>query len=207
MAERTLWQRGDHWEFDSSVFEQARYARLLALLAGRRYAHVLELGCGSGSFTQQLAGLADHVVALDISPTAIARARAQWTGPATVDFRQANIMDYDLHAEGPWDLVVIIDTMCYLGWLYSFFDVSWFASQIFAATRAGGHCLFANTMGEFGDMLLLPWLTRTYQSLLRNVGYRLEVEEVFCGTKYGVTIEVLMSLLSKNSELGSNGAS
>jgi len=22
-------------------------------------------------------------------------------------------MDYDLHAEGPWDLVVIIDTMCY----------------------------------------------------------------------------------------------
>jgi hypothetical protein len=52
--------------------------------------------------------------------------------------------------------------MCYLGWLYSFFDVSWFASQIFAATRVGGHCLFANCMGDFGDMLMLPWLTRTY---------------------------------------------
>ena len=219
MAERTLldqqaqgffeelWQHGDHWEFDHSVFEQARYARLMALLAGRRYAHVLELGCGSGSFTQHLAGLADHVVALDISPTAIARARDLWTGAATVDFRQANIMDYDLHAEGPWDLVVLSDTICYLGWLYSFFDVSWFASQIFAATRVGGHCLFANTMGAFGDMLMLPWLTRTYWSLLRNVGYHLEVEEVFCGTKYGVTIEVLLSLLSKNSELGSNGTS
>ena len=219
MAERTLldqqaqgffeelWQRGDHWEFDSSAFEQARYARLMALLAGRRYAHVLELGCGSGSFTQPLAGLADHVVALDISPTAIARACALWTGPATVDFRQANIMEYDLHAEGPWDLIVLSDTMCYLGWLYSFFDVSWFASQIFAATRVGGHCLFANCMGEFGDMLMLPWLTRTYQSLLRNVGYHLEVEEIFRGTKYGVTIEVLMSLFRKNSALDSNGAS
>jgi hypothetical protein len=54
---------------------------------------------------------------------------------------------------------------------------------------------------------MLPWLTRTYWSLLRNVGYHLEVEEVFRGTKYGVTIEVLMSLLSKNSELGSNGTS
>ena len=218
MAERTLldqqaqgffeelWQHGDHWEFDSSAFEQERYARLMALLAGRRYAHVLELGCGSGSFTHYLAGLADHVVALDISPTAIARACALWTGPATVDFRQANIMEYDLQAEGPWDLVVISDTMCYLGWLYSFFDVSWLASQIFAATRVGGHCLFANTMGEFGDMLMLPWLTRTYQSLLRNVGYHLEVEEVFRGTKYGVTIEVLMSLFHKNSALDSNGA-
>jgi len=219
MAERTLldqqaqgffeelWQRGDHWEFDSSAFEQARYARLMALLAGRRYAHVLELGCGSGSFTQHLVGLAGHVVALDISPTAIARARAQWAGPATVDFRQANIMEYDLQAEGPWDLVVISDTMCYLGWLYSFFDVSWFASQIFAATRVGGYCLFANCMGEFGDMLMLPWLTRTYQSLLRNVGYHLEVEEIFRGTKYGVTIEVLISLFRKNSALDSNGAS
>ena len=219
MAERTLldqqaqgffeelWQRGDHWEFDSSAFEQARYARLMALLAGRRYAHVLELGCGSGSFTQHLAGPADHIVALDISPTAITRACALWTGPAMVDFRQANIMEYDLQAEGPWDLVVISDTMCYLGWLYSFFDVSWFASQVFAATRVGGHCLFANCMGEFGDMLMLPWLTRTYWSLLRNVGYHLEVEEIFRGTKYGVTIEVLMSLFSKNSALGSNGAS
>jgi SAM-dependent methyltransferase len=219
MAERTLldqqaqgffeelWQRGDHWEFDSSAFEQTRYARLMALLAGRRYAHVLELGCGSGSFTQHLAGLADHVVALDISPTAIARARALWTGPATVDFRQANIMEYDLHAEGPWDLIVLSDTMCYLGWLYSFFDVSWFASQLFAATRVGGHCLFANCMGEFGDMLMLPWLTRTYQSLLRNVGYHLEVEDIFRGTKYGVTIEVLMSLFCKHSALDNNGAS
>jgi len=44
MAERTLldqqaqgffeelWQRGDHWEFDSSAFEQTRYTRLMALL-------------------------------------------------------------------------------------------------------------------------------------------------------------------------------
>jgi SAM-dependent methyltransferase len=225
MAERTLldqqaqgffeelWQRGDHWEFDSSTFEQERYARLIALLAGRRYAQVLELGCGSGSFTQYLAGLADRVVALDISATAIARARALWPDPVqvdfrpTVDFRQANIMEYDLHAEGPWDLVVISDTMCYLGWLYSFFDVSWFASQIFAATRVGGHCLFANCMGDFGDMLMLPWLTRTYQSLLRNVGYHLEVEDIFRSMKYGVTIEVLMSLFRKPPELGVNGAS
>jgi len=54
---------------------------------------------------------------------------------------------------------------------------------------------------------MLPWLTRTYQSLLRNVGYHLEVEDIFRGTKYGVTIEVLMSLFRKPPELGANGAS
>lgn len=192
-----LWQQGDHWEFDSSEFEQQRYARLLTLLQGRHYGRVLELGCGTGTLTRHLAQVADHIVALDISPTAIARAQSLPAGPATVEFRQANVMDYNPVPEGPWDLIVLSDTLCYLGWLYAFFDVGWMLSQLFAATKDGGSCLFANAMGEFGDMLLLPWLVRTYRDLLCNVGYTVETEEVFCGTKHGVRIDVLMALCTK----------
>src|SRR5262249_32481234 len=175
MAERTLldqqaqgffeelWQRGDHWEFESSAFEQAKYAHLLSLLGGRRYPRVLELGCGAGVFTRCLAGLADQVVALDVSPTAIVRARALDITPAVGDCRQANIMDYEPLSEGPWDFIVISDTLCYLGWLCSFFEVAWYTRQLFAATRDGGGCLFANTSGEIGDELLLPWVIRTYR--------------------------------------------
>lgn len=194
-----LWQHGDHWELESSEFEQQRYARLLALLPRHHYPRVLELGCGAGTFTRYLAPLAGHVVALDISETAIARAHRLWPDLTSVDFRQTNIMEYNPHDEGPWDLVVLSDTMCYLGWLYSFFDVGWFASQLYAATRGGGSCLFANAMGVLGDMLLLPWIIRSYRALLCNVGYTLKTEEVFRGTKHGVTIEVLMSLCTKNS--------
>jgi predicted TPR repeat methyltransferase len=194
-----LWQQGDHWEFESSEFEQQRYAALLQLLKGRRYPRILELGCGAGTFTRHLAPMADHIVALDISPTAIARARLHPTGATRVDFRQANVMDYDPHAEGPWDLIVLCDTLCYLGWLYSFFDVAWMLSQLYAATRAGGACLFANAMGDFGDMLLLPWLIRMYRDCLCRVGYTLDTEQIFCSTKYGVRIEVLMALCTKQA--------
>ena len=203
-----LWRRGDPWEFESSEFEQAKYARHLALLGGRRYTRVLELGCGAGAFTRLLARLADQVVALDISPTAIARARTLGTGSAAVDFRMANIMEYDLGAEGPWDLVVMSDTICYLGWLYSFFEVGWLASQLFAATRDGGYLLLSNTLGEIGktdDILFLPWLIRTYQALFLNVGYCLEAEEIFRGTKYDATMEVLISLLAKSPATAGNG--
>jgi SAM-dependent methyltransferase len=194
-----LWQQGDHWEFESSTFEQARFARCLAVLERRHYPRVLELGCGAGAFTHHLARLADHLIALDISPTAIDRARTLEIGPAAVDFRQANIMEYDPQTEGPWDLIVLSDTICYLGWLYSFFDVGWFASQLFAATRVGGSCLFVNAMGEFGDMLLLPWLIRTYRDLFCNIGYHLETEEIFRGMKHGVAIESLITLFTKQS--------
>jgi SAM-dependent methyltransferase len=194
-----VWQRGDPWEFETSEFEKTKYERQLALLGGRRYTRVLELGCGAGAFTRLLARHADQVVALDISPTAIARASTQETGPATVDFRVANIMDYDPCAEAPWDLVVLSDTICYLGWLYSFFEIGWLASQIFAATRDGGYLLLANTLGamdKIDDILYQPWLIRTYQALFLNIGYRLEAQEVFHGTKH-TAIDVLLSLLAK----------
>jgi SAM-dependent methyltransferase len=203
-----MWQRGDPWEFESSVFEQTKYARQLALLGGRRYARALELGCGAGAFTRLLARHADHVVAVDISPTAIARAGMLGTGLGAADFRVTNIMEYDLYAEGPWDLVVISDTICYLGWLYSFFEIGWFASQLWAATRDGGYLLLANTLGAIDktdDILYQPWLIRTYQSLFLNIGYCLEAEEIFRGTKHDAIVDVLISLLAKAPVTATNG--
>jgi SAM-dependent methyltransferase len=195
-----LWQRGDFWEFESSDYEQARFAHLLKMLDGRRYGRVFEIGCGAGYFTRLLARIADQVVALDISPSAIARARALGIGPGVVDFRVANIMDYQWRADCPWDLVVMTDTICYLGWLYPFFDIAWLAAELFKATRHGGSFLLANSMSEDGDALLLSWYIRTYRDLFLNVGYQLAAEEIFQGTKNGVAFEILISLLAKPLE-------
>jgi SAM-dependent methyltransferase len=195
-----LWQQGDFWDFERSEFEKARCARLIAMLAGRRYGRVLEIGCGAGYFTRLLAPLADQIVAFDIAPTAIARARTLGEDLQKVDFRVANVMDYSWQAEGPWDLVIFNDTICYLGWLYPFFDVAWLAAQLFAATQPGGRLLMANTMDEVGDKLLLPYITRTYRDLFRNVGYQLEAEDVFRGTKNTVDYDILISLFARAPE-------
>ena len=195
-----LWTRGDYWGFESSDYERARLARLLKMLNGRRYGRVLEIGCGSGHFTRLLAQISDQIVALDIAPAAIERARSLEIGPAKLDFRVANIMEYKPGSDGPWDLVVMTETICYLGWLYPFFDVAWLAAEIFTATRTGGWLLLANTLGEVNDMLLLPWIIRTYHDLFRNVGYQIEAEDLFKGTKKDVTFEVLMSLFAKVSD-------
>src|SRR5689334_5001551 len=69
-----LWQRGDPWEFETSAFEQQKYEEEIRLISDRRYERVLEIGCGAGAFTRRLAAHARQVLALDVSPTAIARA-------------------------------------------------------------------------------------------------------------------------------------
>jgi SAM-dependent methyltransferase len=196
-----FWRQGDFWKLEASQFEQAKYDCQLAVLGRHRYARALEIGCGAGAFTRRLAAIADHVVALDVSPTAIERARAAGAGPGTVEFRVANVMDYDPHADGPWDLVVMSETIYYLGWLYPFFDVGWLAFQLFEATREGGRLLMANTCGGVEeDYLLRPWLIRTYRDLFLNVGYALEAEEAFHGSKDGVPLEVLITLFTKPAD-------
>lgn len=195
-----VWQRGDAWSFETSAFEQKRYDYLFEVLSDRRYDRALEIGCGSGCFTRRLAGIADRIVALDIAAAAIERARANNAdaGPGVIDWRVADVMKFDVAAEGPWDLIVFGETIYSLGWLYPFFDVAYLASRLHEATCAGGRFLLSNTYGQKDkDWLMQPYLTDTYRDLFRNVGFRLEKEEIFRGAKDGVEFEVLVSLFHK----------
>ena len=192
-----LWMRGDPWELETSSFEHKRYTHLLGILDQSRYGRVLEIGCGAGTFTRRLAGLSDKVLALDVSSEAIAKAQANYSDLRQVEFRVANIMDCNLKEEGPWDLIVLSETVYFLGWLYSFFDVSWLASELFEASRPGGQTLLANTQFETGEPLLRTPIIRTYRDLFLNVGYELRAEKIFKDEKNGVTLQVLMSLFCK----------
>jgi SAM-dependent methyltransferase len=192
-----IWARGDFWGLESSTFERERYARLIAMLDPSGYDRVLEIGCGAGAFSRLIAPLARRLLALDVSSNAISSARANLSTLKQIEFRVANIMDYDPKPDGPWDLIVMSETICYLGWLYSFFDVCWLASELFKATAPGGYCLLSNTEGDFGEALLLPCVIDTYHSLFLNVGYQVAGEEMFRGEKNGVNLDVRISLYRK----------
>lgn len=191
-----VWSETDPWGFDNSEFEQARFERQITLLEDRSYERVLEIGCGAGRFTRMLARFSSSVVAVDVAQKAIDRAGVEG---GVIDFRAADIMKFDLATEGPWDLVVMSETIYCLGWLYPFFDVGWLAKELLATTRGDGRLLLANTYGGENDHLLRPWLIHTYRDLFRNVGYKIKSEEVFQGVKDGVEMKVLMSLFIKPS--------
>ena len=67
----------DPWRFATSEYEQRRYELTVALLPAARYRKAFEPGCAIGELTMRLARRCDHVLAIDSSPTVVARARAR----------------------------------------------------------------------------------------------------------------------------------
>jgi trans-aconitate methyltransferase len=59
-------------------------ARLVDLLRSIRCGRVLDLGCGTGVLTNDIAGFADEVIGIDASPAMIDKARETYPG---IDFR------------------------------------------------------------------------------------------------------------------------
>jgi len=194
----TLWSKGDPWDLETHPFERAKYEAQLALLdadrgPGRKYGKALEIGCAAGAFTRRLAPRCERVVAIDIAQPAIALARERTTAP-NVEYLLVNAMEWKEGLAGDWDLVVCAETMCYLGWLYPFFDVAYFAHCLFEGTRPGGRLLLANTCGGVEDWLLRPWVIRTYHDLFRNAGFVALNDTVFRGSKNGADIEAMLTL-------------
>lgn len=76
----------DPWGLDSRAYESRKRDILIASLPRERFERVLEIGCAHGALTARLAEVAGRVVAVDLSPTALQRARARGIPSGNVDF-------------------------------------------------------------------------------------------------------------------------
>lgn len=127
-----LYAQPDPWMLLGSENEAAKYALTLELCGDGPFEHALEIGCGEGVFTSQLAPLCRSLLAVDISSRALERARHRCG-----DFPQVLCEARALPAaypDGPFDVMVASDVLYYL----VPDDLSVAASRIESSLRAGG---------------------------------------------------------------------
>lgn len=90
----------------------------------------LEIGCGTGAFARLLAGCAQRVVAIDLSPEMIRVARARSTSQENIEFQVADITTWDSPSD-EFDCVVAIATLHHV-------PLTPVLEKIKASLRAGG---------------------------------------------------------------------
>ncbi|HEU4551142.1 MAG TPA: class I SAM-dependent methyltransferase [Rhizomicrobium sp.] len=87
----------------------------LTILSQYNFGRVLEIGCGKGTLTHRVKRKNNHVVGTDISPTAIARARASYPD---IDFRVMTAQAAS-EMEERFDLVAVMGVFAYVqNWKY-----------------------------------------------------------------------------------------
>nr|WP_199860525.1 SAM-dependent methyltransferase [Sphingomonas sp. CFBP 8760] len=135
-------EQGDPWGFETSPYEQAKYAETLAALPAARYADALEVGCANGVLTALLAPRCDRLLAVDPSPTALAAARARCR-----DLPQVRLEERSLPAQtpaGPFDLILLSEVIYY----WDGDDLARMAAYLRDALRSGGDLLLVHWTGD-----------------------------------------------------------
>lgn len=103
--------KGDPWRYEISRYEQEKYRDTIANLPP--CSRVLEVGCAEGAFTQMLAQRAEDVTGVDISPTAVLRARKKCLKFENIRFLHLDIEFGELPFAS-FDLIVCSEVLYYL---------------------------------------------------------------------------------------------
>ncbi|WP_127753256.1 glycosyltransferase [Devosia sp. 1566] len=128
----------DPWQY-ASDYEQQKYQYSLDLLPEGTIHHALELACAEGHFTVQLASRVTSLIAADISPTAITRARQRCEGLENVEFRTLDlIIDPLPHSQ---DVIFCSEVLYYLDGVA---EIAAVAGKLRDALALGGQLIMAN---------------------------------------------------------------
>jgi SAM-dependent methyltransferase len=134
----------DPWRFETSPYERAKYADTIAALGDRRYRAAFEIGCANGVLTRMLMARCDSLVAIDVSPTAIAKARARCGEGGDVRFAEMAFPRQRPSPDPVFDLVVLSEVAYY----WDDADLRLAAETVSELLAAGGDLLLVHWTGE-----------------------------------------------------------
>src|SRR5262245_35262873 len=100
----------DPWSYED-LYERTKRGHALEALPQERFGRALEIGCAEGHFTEALAPRVGHLVAVDISSVALARAKVRCRHLSNVEF-----LELDAFRElpgGGYELIVCSEVLYY----------------------------------------------------------------------------------------------
>ena len=167
----------DPWCFATSVYEQRRYATTLGSLQRAAYQTAFEPGCSVGELTALLAPRCRRVVATDLAPTAVARARTRCRHLDNV-FVQVAAGATDVPDE-PLDLIVFSE----IGYYFDSETLRSYAAALAARLQPGGEFIAVHWLGHSRDHILhgdavhdclLTTLPLSWFQGSRHAGFRID---------------------------------
>jgi cyclopropane fatty-acyl-phospholipid synthase-like methyltransferase len=104
----------DPYKVSASGYEREKMERVMATLGfEKRFASILEIGCGEGNMTARLASISGRTLATDISDMAVRRTRETTSSFPNVETQRLDLLSDE--PPGQFDLVVASEVLYYFG--------------------------------------------------------------------------------------------
>jgi trans-aconitate methyltransferase len=167
--EKKYRENADPWDFARSEYERSRYEAIIAALGQRRYERAFEPGCSVGELTWRLASHCEHLDAMDISATAIDRAKLRCSRLPNVTL---HVGDLPHHIpQGYFDLIVFSE----IGYYFEEARLLELGKSLVARIPSSGTLLAAHWLGTSNDHVLSG--DRVHDVLDGLVGLQLSCSE------------------------------
>jgi SAM-dependent methyltransferase len=143
---------GEPWDYSERAVETLRHERVAGIVRALAPRRVLDVGCSLGQLTGHLAALPAEVHAVDLSPTAVRRARER-VPAAAFGGGSATRLPF---AAGSFDVVVASDGL--YSWHLDAAERALALGELHDALAPGGHAVLTEHMrpprfGEFVAMI------------------------------------------------------
>jgi len=138
----------DPWSFAQSPYELNRYRIIMSCLHRASYELIYEPGCGVGVLTQQLAGIANTLIAADFAPSALDQARTRCAHRPNIEFICADLRTF-MPSVAP-DLIIFSE----LGYYFSLQEIECIAADLGRHLRSGGEFIAGHWLGNSKDHVL-----------------------------------------------------
>lgn len=102
----------DPWNFETSAYEEEKYAATLEALPQSFYEDVLEIGCSIGVLTKMLAEKCTDLLATDVSEKALDQAKERCKDLTNVDFKMLSFPH--VLPDEKYNLIVVSEVAYYL---------------------------------------------------------------------------------------------
>lgn len=189
--DRVFGRGSDPYRYDASPYEVARLEGMAKALEGRRYGKALEVGAAEGHFTRRLAGMSDRVMALELSPVALERARAATAG-LPVDFTETDVRAWNGRG-GPFDVVVLGEVLYYLDKPLVREEFEEALALIAGWVAPGGRLLLAHGFADAAERARREFYRQRFEAR----GFRLLSETVVSAQDGDITPSSLISVLER----------
>lgn len=128
----------DPWNFETSPYEQGKYAATLAALPRPHYAKAFEIGCSLGVLTAQLATRCRRLLAVDVSEAALAQAQKRCAELPQVKLELLRVPEE--FPDQQFELILVSE----VGYYWSAADLARAANLIIAGLQPDGQLLLVH---------------------------------------------------------------